>query len=257
MYSELKDKVVIITGGSNGIGRAIVERFVKEGSIVYNFDVSDPKDPLGKFIRCDASSENDVKNSINRVIRESGRVNVLINNAGIESFGSVGKVPLDEWKHILDVNLQGAFLMSKFTIPHMQENGGVIEFISSIQAKIIQKKLAAYVTSKHALIGLMKSIAIDYAPKIRSMAICPGSVRTPLLEWTAMKEVGNNKERIEGKLKEWGNLYPMKRIAEAHEVANLVAFLASDEAMYITGLCIPFDGGLSIALFESVPEDDD
>lgn len=257
MYGELKNKVVILSGGSNGIGKSIAERFLKEGSIVYNFDVSEPKNPLGKFVSCDVSLESEVKNSIDKVVKESGRIDILINNAGIESFGSVAKVSVNEWDRILDVNLRGAFLMSKFSIPHMQINGGVIEFMSSIQAKIIQKKLAAYVTSKHALIGLMKSIALDYAPKIRSMAICPGSVRTPLLEWTAVKEVGDNKELIERKLREWGGLYPMGRIAETYEVANLVAFLASDEAKYITGLCIPFDGGLSIELFESVPEDDD
>lgn len=256
MYNDLKGKTVIVTGASRGIGLAIAKKFIEEGANVYDLDVISPTESIRElqYIRCDVSSLDDVKNAFDKIYSENKAVDVLINNAGVESFGTVTETELSEWNRILGINLTGSFLTSKYALKTMKNVGGVIEFISSIQAIIIQKRLAAYVTSKHALIGLMKSIALDYAPKVRSVAICPGSVRTPLLEWAAVQEVGNDKVKIDEKIREWGRLYPMQRVAEPDEVADLAVFLASERARYITGICIPFDGGLSIVLYESVPE---
>ena len=256
MYDDLKGKVVIVTGASSGIGYAIAERFNKEGAKVYNLDIVPPKTEIKgvEYIKCDVSDEKMVRDAIETIVSKEGRIDVVVNNAGIESYGSVHEVTPAEWDRIMNVNLRGSYLVSHYAIPHMMERGGVIEFISSVQAVVIQKRLAAYVTSKHALIGLMKSIALDYAPKIRSVAILPGSVRTPLLEWAAAQEVGNDPVKINQKIEEWGRLYPMKRVAEPYEIAALAVFLASNEASYITGAAIIIDGGISIYLPESVPE---
>jgi NAD(P)-dependent dehydrogenase (short-subunit alcohol dehydrogenase family) len=255
-YSGLEKKTVIVTGASSGIGKAIAKRFSEEKALVYNLDISGEQGGQheSKHIQCDVSDESQVREAIDEIVRSSGKIDILINNAGIESFGSVHETDLLEWKRIIGVNLTGSFLASKYAIPHMIEQGGVIEFMSSVQSVMIQKRLAAYVASKHGVIGLMKSIALDYAPKIRSVAICPGSVRTPLLEWTAVSEVGHDPPKIKKKIEEWGEIYPMKRIAEPSEIANLAVFLASEEASYITGISILMDGGLSIFLQESVPE---
>ncbi|MCL5252715.1 MAG: SDR family oxidoreductase [Candidatus Thermoplasmatota archaeon] len=258
MYDSLRDKVVVVTGASNGIGEAIAKRFSAEGGTVYNLDIIEKKtgqDSL-RYIRCDVSRESEVRRTISSIVKQEGNIDILVNNAGIENFGSAHETEVKEWERIIGVNLTGSFLVSKYAIPHMIKKGGVIEFMSSIQSQMIQRRLAAYVASKHGIIGLMKSIALDYAPKIRSVAICPGSVRTPLLEWTAIKEVGEDPDKVRLKIGEWGKLYPMKRIAEPEEIANLVAFLASDQAGYITGISILIDGGLSVFLQESVPENE-
>lgn len=255
-YSSLEKKIVIVTGASSGIGQAVAKRFGEEKALVYNLDISKEHGDQhsSRYIKCDVSDEGEIKEAINEVVNNNGKIDVLINNAGIESFGSVHETDVLEWKRIIGVNLTGSFLASKYVIPHMIKQGGVIEFMSSVQSEMIQKRLAAYVVSKHGVVGLMKSIALDYAPRIRSVAICPGSVRTPLLEWTAVNEVGDDPIEIKKKYDEWGRLYPMKRIAEPSEIANLAVFLASEEAAYITGTSILMDGGLSIFLQESVPE---
>jgi NAD(P)-dependent dehydrogenase (short-subunit alcohol dehydrogenase family) len=258
VYDDLKGKIVVVTGASSGIGSAIADRFSMEGAKTYNLDLAPPKKEINKnvrFIKCDVSSEDAVRNAVSEISSRENRIDILVNNAGVESFGSVHETEEKDWDRILGTNLRGSFLVSKYCLPHMMEKGGVIEFLASIQSMMIQKRLAAYVTSKHGVIGLMKSIALDYAPKVRSIAICPGSVRTPLLEWTAVEEVGNDTAKINEKFEEWGKLYPMKRIAEPEEIASLAAFLASNEAAYITGISIKMDGGLSVFLQESVPED--
>lgn len=258
MYNDLKSKTVIVTGASSGIGKAIAERFSMEGSNVYNLDIEPPNGDENvtlKHLECDVSNEQSVRKSIDQIVKEKGKIDVLVNNAGIESFGSVHETEEKEWDRIMNVNLRGGYLVSRYCIPYMKQEGGIIEFVASIQSMMIQKRLAAYVSSKHGVIGLMKSIALDYAPKIRSIAICPGSVRTPLLEWTAIEEVGDDPAKIKEKFNEWGNLYPMKRIAEPSEIASLAVFLASKEASYITGIAVKMDGGLSIFLQESVPEE--
>ena len=256
MYDDLKGKVVIVTGASSGIGYAIAERFRREGARVYNLDIKPPNVSIEgvEYLRCDVSDEKMVRDAIETIASREGRIDVVVNNAGIESYGSVHEVSPAEWDRIMNVNLRGSYLVSHYAIPYMMERGGVIEFISSVQAVMVQRRVAAYVASKHALIGLMKSIAVDYAPKIRSVAILPGSVRTPLLEWAAAQEVGNDPVKIRQKIEEWGRLYPMKRVAEPYEIAALAVFLASNEASYITGAAIIIDGGISIYLPESVPE---
>ncbi len=174
---------------------------------------------------------------------------MLVNNAGIESYALIHECSEEEWDRILDINLKGCFLTSKYAIPYMLRGGeGVIIMIASVQSFMVEKRVAAYASSKAALLGLTRSIAIDHAPKIRTVAICPGSVRTPLLEWAAMMETEGDEEKARRNIEEWGKLHPIGRIIEPEEVANVVAFLASNQASAITGTCIVVDGGLSTKL---------
>ena len=247
----LKGKVAIVTGGSQGIGKGIVKVLKEENVNVINFDIKEPSYDVDYF-KVDVSKKEQVIKGVDYVISKYGRIDILVNNAGIESYGAVHEVEEDEWDRIINVNVKGVFLMSKYTIPYMLKQGkGVIINIASVQSFAVQRRVAAYGTSKHAVLGLTRSIAVDYAPTIRCVAVCPGSIRTPLLEWAAEEEVG--KEHVEDKIREWGEIYPMKRVGKPEEIGYLVAFLASDLASFINGECVTIDGGLRALLPISSP----
>ncbi len=255
MYPELKEKVVIVTGGSLGIGLGTVKKFEEEGSHVYNFDILKPKEEAGIYIHCDVSSEGSVKNAISEVVKKEGGIDVVVNNAGIEELCYEHECPTELWDKIIGVNLRGAFLITKYAIPYlMKREGSSIAYTASVQSFIAQRKDTAYVTAKHGLLGLMRSTAINYAPYVRSNAVCPGPIVTPLQIRKVTEEVGNDPKKIEEKMKEWGMMTPMKRQGKPEEVANVFAFLASNQASYITGSCIVVDGGLHVLIPQSVPE---
>ncbi|ARM74665.1 SDR family oxidoreductase [Acidianus manzaensis] len=252
MDLNLKDKIGIITGASKGIGEGIAKVLMKEGVKVVNFDIIKPAYEVD-FFKVDISKKEEVLNGINYVIQKYNKIDILVNNAGIESYGSINEVSEEEWDKIINVNVKGPFLLSKYSIPYMlKQKKGVIINIASIQSLATQKRVAAYTTSKHALLGLTRSIAVDFAPFIRSIAICPGSIRTPLLEWAAEQEVG--KDKIEDKIKEWAEVYPLKRIGSPEDIGYLTAFLSSDLASFITGVCVVIDGGLTSLIPISSPE---
>ncbi|QPG49284.1 SDR family oxidoreductase [Saccharolobus solfataricus] len=248
----LKDKVAIVTGGSQGIGKGVVNVLKEENVNVINFDIKEPSYDVDYF-KVDVSKKEQVIKGIDYVISKYGRIDILVNNAGIESYGAIHAVEEDEWDRIINVNVKGIFLMSKYTIPYMlKQDKGVIINIASVQSFAVQRRVASYATSKHAVLGLTRSIAVDYAPTIRCVAVCPGSIRTPLLEWAAEKEVG--KDHVEDKIREWGEMHPMKRVGKPEEIGYLVAFLASDLASFINGKCVTIDGGLRALIPLSSPK---
>lgn len=259
MYDCLRRKVVVVTGASQGIGRAIAEAFMREECVVYNLDVRRPEVSLPgiDYLKCDVSSEKNVVEAIARIVERSGGIDILVNNAGIERYNTVGEVPVNEWDEIIGVNLKGSFLMSKHALPYLLEKGnGVILFVASIQSNMVQKRDAAYVTSKHGLLGLARSLAVDYAPSLRTVALCPGTILTPLQVWCAEQEVGKDPEKVRQKLDEWGRMCPMGRQGRPEEVANVAVFMSTSYASYITGTCVYIDGGLSSFVPESAPKSD-
>ncbi|QGA69633.1 SDR family oxidoreductase [Sulfolobus sp. E11-6] len=238
----LKGRVAVVTGGSQGIGKGIIKILQREGVNVVDFDIRNPDYEVDYF-KVNVAKKEEVIKGIEYVVSKYGRIDAVVNNAGIERYGTIDETSEEDWDNIMNVNVKGAFLMAKYSIPHMRKQGkGVIINIASIQSFAVQKRVAAYATSKHALLGLTRSIAIDYAPQIRCIAICPGSIRTPLLEWAAEEEVG--KEYIEDKIKEWGQIYPMGRVGIPEDIGYLTAFLLSDLSSFINGTCITIDGGL-------------
>src|SRR5699024_9140209 len=188
----------------------------------------------------DVSREDEVRSAMERVVAEFDGLDVLVNNAGIMNYATVTETSQEDWDQVLGVNVKGAFLCSKHAIPYMLERGaGVVVNMSSVQAYIAQEKVAAYVTSKSALIGLTRSIAVDYAPQVRSVAICPGGVDTPLNREAFQMSPDPNHVR-----QETIDIHLLERMAQPEEIGELVAFVASDKGSFITGQAIRIDGGI-------------
>jgi len=246
---RLQDKVTIITGGNSGIGRATAEVFAQEGAKVLIAardaergaqTVAQIRDRGGTsiFVQTDVSQPEDVRRMVDAAVREWGRIDVLFSNAGISIPADVVNCDLEDWNKTLAINLTGAFLSSKYTVPVMiRGGGGSIIFDSSQQAFVGSKNAAAYTATKGALNALARAMAIDYAEhQIRVNCICPGAVETEgLLSWFK-EESGPDKDM-------WLAKHPLGRFGRPVEVAKAVLYLASDDSAWMTGTALVLDGG--------------
>jgi NAD(P)-dependent dehydrogenase (short-subunit alcohol dehydrogenase family) len=250
MYN-FNDKHIVVTGGVKGIGRATVELFLSLGGKVSVLDIApegrDMEKVFGtclKFYSCDVGSSKNVRTAIESSIENFGEIAVLVNVAGILKYATVTDTSEEIWDEVLNVNLKSAFLTSKYAIPSMQKNGlGVIINVSSVQAFISQNQVAAYTTSKTALLGLTRSIAVDYSPKIRCLAVCPGTINTPMLQ--VALDAAPDPQVL---LQECEDMHLLKKVGDPEEVAQFIAFLASDKASFITGQAYRIDGGLGVMI---------
>lgn len=249
---SFENKTIVVTGGAKGIGGACIELFHSKMANVVILDVDDLEgsnlaDHLGEralFVKTDVSKESDVIHAVEQIKNRFGHIDVLVNNAAIQYFSTVTDSTLEEWDQTFAVNVRGGFLCAKYMIPSMQAKGsGVVINMSSVQAFVTQKQVAAYATTKAAQVALTRSIAIDYAPAIRCVAICPGSVDTPLL-----KDLMSQSPDPAAVLQECEDMHLMKRIADPAEIAEFVSYLASDKASFITGQAFRIDGGLGIMI---------
>lgn len=251
---RLKGKVSIITGGSKGIGAAMVRRFGAEGAIVYNLDIDETagfalqeqlaaENIRGHFITCNLGDEGETSNAINRIFQSEGRIDHLVNNAGIAHVGNVENTTIEDMDRIYQVNIKGVFHCIKFVIPHMRKNGGgVILNMSSIAAVVGLQDRFAYSMSKGAVLTMTYSVAKDYVREnIRCNAIAPARVHTPFVEGYLQKNYPGQEEEMYKKLEA---TQPIGRMGRPEEIAALAAYLCSDEASFITGSVYPIDGGL-------------
>ncbi len=249
---SFKDKTIVITGGAKGIGAGCTKIFHQRKGNVVVLDIDAPtgekfcRELGGRalFIQCDVSDEREVEGAIKKTVGEFGSLDVLVNNAGIMQYCKVTETTEKDWDKILDVNLKGAFLCAKHAIPHMvKEGAGIVINMSSVQAFVAQEELASYVTSKSALIGLTHSIAVDYAPQVRSVTICPGGVDTPLNREAFRQSSDPGQAR-----QETIDLHLTGRMAQPDDIGELVAFVASEEGSFINGQPIRIDGGMGIKI---------
>ncbi len=249
---SFKNKTVIVTGGSKGIGEGCVRVFHREQANVVILDVDSKtgkklSEELGSktlFVKCDVSSEKEVQEAINKAVETFGGVDVLVNNAGILKYATVTDTSEEVWDAVMNINLKGAFFCAKYAIPEMQKQGaGIVINMSSAQAFISQDKVAAYTTSKTAMLGLTRSIAVDYAPEIRSVAICPGGIDTPLNR-EAFEKSPNPEQTRQATI----DIHLVKRMGTAKEIAEMAAFAASEKGSFLNGHPIRIDGGIGVQI---------
>jgi NAD(P)-dependent dehydrogenase (short-subunit alcohol dehydrogenase family) len=263
--AELTGKVAVVAGGSLGIGRACARRLAADAAAVVlcGHDDASVEDAVGELRgeglevqgrRADVRSAAEVEALVRLAVKSYGGVDVLVNSAGIQRYGDVVETPEEVWDEVLDVNLKGMYLTAKHCIPELRRRGGgAIINIASVQAFATQTGVAAYAASKGGVVALSRSMAVDHAAEgIRVTAVCPGSVDTPMLRWAAERFRGERS--VEEVVADWGRLHPFGRIVRAEEVAELVAFLASDRAAAITGGEVRIDGGLLARIGVVLPE---
>ena len=249
---ELLDKVSVITGGTSGIGKATVLRFVEEGAkVVFCGRRNDKGLQLQKeieaanypgeavFFKCDVGDEEEVKAMADFVKAKFGNCEVLFNNAGIHQAGKLHETKPEDWDRIMNVDLRGAYLVCYYFLPQMlAEKYGTIINMSSVSGLFGDTEMVAYNTAKGAITNMTRCMALDYATDgIRVNAVCPGITRSEIVE--------NTFTSVEGAEEKFKQAYPVHYIAEAVEIANAVVFLASRKCDFITGVNLPIDGGIT------------
>lgn len=247
MEKIFAEKVVIVTGGSFGIGKASAIAFAERGAKVVVADCIEDKETIDTitelggeaiFVKCDVSKSADVKILVDKTIEKFGRLDYALNNAGIEGIvGNTIDCTEENWDKTVNVNLKGIWLCMKYEIPEMIKFGkGAIVNISSVAGIVGFQTLPAYVASKHGIVGLTKTTALEFAKQnIRINAVCPGTIKTPMFE----RFTGNKKE-IE---QQYANMEPIGRIGMPEEVAEAVVWLCSDASSFVTGHAMLVDGG--------------
>lgn len=249
----LEGKVVIVTGVAGGIGRASALAFAREGASVVATDIDQAgADAVAAQIganamsvRVDVSDEASCQALVEAAVERFGRLDILFNNAGITGVRSLtGDMSSANWRRVIDVNLNGVFYCTQTALPHLRIAGGVIINTASVDGLIGAAGVAAYVASKHAVIGLTKSCALEYArDNIRCIAIAPGFIKTNMVD-----QIMSAAECAIAEA-----LVPAQRMGSAEEVAELVVWLASDKAAYVTGSVHQIDGGM-LAGFSMPPQ---
>ena len=256
---SLHGKVALVTGARGGIGRAVCARFASEGAAVFAADV-EPGGSLGQdggegaFLRLDVTRESDVEAALAAVAEERGRLDVLVNAAGIEIEKTIEETSLEEWNRIFAVNVTGMFLVSKHALPLLRAGGksagglgeagaSVINF-GSYDGFLADPQLAAYCATKGAVHALTRAMACDHGPEgIRVNAICPGYIDTPMLQsFFDSAGDGGNVDSLQEAVRA---VHPLRRYGKPEDVAGLACWLAGDEARYASGQLWVLDGGLS------------
>jgi meso-butanediol dehydrogenase / (S,S)-butanediol dehydrogenase / diacetyl reductase len=257
---RLENQVAIITGAGSGIGRAAAQLFAKEGAriVVADLDrgrgeetVSGIRANGGQsiFVDADVTKASLVESAVAKTISEFGKVDILYNSAGVDIFvinpkadGSVVGTREEDWDRLLDINLKGAFLFCKYTLPHMmKQRRGVVINMGSEYGIVGGLASAAYCASKGGVVLLTKQMALDYAPyNIRVNCICPCNVDTPLME----KGLATS-EDPQAMRRTWENIMPLRRFSKPEEIAAGALYLASEDASFVTGTVLSIDGGVT------------
>lgn len=263
--AEFIGKVAVITGGTLGIGFGAARRLAQGGA---NVIVCGSSQETGEqaarqlrdeglavvFKRANVRFPEQVAELIRFAADKYGRLDILVNSAGVQRYGNVTETSEEEWDEVIDINLKGMFLACKYAIPEMRKNGGgAIVNVSSVQAFASQKRVVAYTASKGGINAMTRAMALDHAEdNIRVNVVCPASIDTPMLRRAAdLHKGGASPEQL---VQSWGSMHPIGRVGTMEEVGDLIAFLASERAGFMTGGEYKIDGGMLAALGVHLPE---
>jgi NAD(P)-dependent dehydrogenase (short-subunit alcohol dehydrogenase family) len=248
---DFTGKIALVTGGGSGIGQACVREFVARKAAVAVLDRDATagrktaeelrqKGGAAEYFQVDVSQRSQVEQTIAGVVAKLGGIDIVVNNAGIQRYGTATSTSEQEWDEVMSVNLKSAFLVSKYAIPEMiKRGGGAIVITGSAQSVAAVRNSAAYVVSKHGLLGLTRSMALDYGRhNIRVNCVCPGAIDTPMLRWAAALD--EHPERV---LEACAGIHVLGRMGQPEDVARVIAFLASDLASFVTGGAVMVEGG--------------
>jgi NAD(P)-dependent dehydrogenase (short-subunit alcohol dehydrogenase family) len=262
--SEFAGKSAVITGGGRGIGLACARLIAERGGLVVLLGHDGEmirgaaaelraNGLLADAIVADISVEAEVAAAISQAEVATGGIDILINNAAIQPYGTVVSMGSRQWDDVMGVNLRGAYLACHYALPRMVERGqGAIVNIASVQALANQARVAAYATSKAGMLALTRSIAVDFGRDgIRANTVCPGCIDAPMTRFSAAETAPGEEEET---IRQWGNAQPLKRVGRPEEVAEVVAFLASSRASFCSGAEFKVDGGLMAMLGVALPD---
>lgn len=263
---DFMGKVAVVTGGTLGIGLGAARRLALGGAKVI---ICGSRQEVGeatamelqqkegldiRFKRANVRVAAEVAELMAFTVQTLGRLDILVNSAGVQRYGDVTETTEELWDEVLDINLKGMFLACKYAVPEMRKTGGgAIVNVSSVQAFASQKGVVAYTASKGGINAMTRAIALDHAQEnIRVNVVCPASVDTPMLRGAA--DLFKGVETQEEIVASWGKMHPVGRVGMIEEVAELIAFLAGDRATFITGAEYKIDGGMLAALGVHLPK---
>jgi NAD(P)-dependent dehydrogenase (short-subunit alcohol dehydrogenase family) len=254
MSITFANKVAVVTGGASGIGSATVELLCELGARVAILDRDEEHGRSlaqrlaargfpASFHACEISSPAAVQTAMAAAVESHGALHVLVHSAGIQRYGDVVSTSLEVWRETFDVNVDGCFHALRFALPHIvAAGGGAVVIVGSVQSVTAVARSAAYVATKHALAGMTRAVALDFAKSnVRANCIMPGAVDTPMLHWAA--SLASDPQAV---LEGCARAHPLGRIAHPIEIARSIAFLASDWASFITGTTLAVDGGMLV-----------
>ncbi|MFF1632525.1 SDR family NAD(P)-dependent oxidoreductase [Leifsonia sp. NPDC058248] len=263
---EQDGRVALVTGGSQGIGRGAALALAGQGAavVVHGLDLAGAEqtaaeiaDAGGRTVAV-AGPIDDPETSeaaVGAALEHFGALDILVTSAGIQRYGDVPSTSLETWNEVFAVNVTGVFLAARAALPALRASGaGAIVIVSSVQATATQTQVAAYTASKGALIALTRSLAVDEAAQgVRVNSVSPGSVDTPMLRASAVLFGEGAEHDVEDVLANWGTAHPLGRIARADEIGEVVSFLSSPRASFVTGAELRVDGGLLARLAAAIP----